>query len=81
MSIEAGNYVNYRGDRYEVITVALEKGSRREMVVYRALYGEFLTWVRPSEAFFEEVEWNGMMKPRFKHESDCGTGHEVVEPR
>lgn len=37
-----------------------------ELVVYKALYGEGLTWVRPLKMFLETVEINGKKKPRFQ---------------
>lgn len=35
------------------------------MVVYQALYGEGEIWVRPYEMFFETVERDGKVMPRF----------------
>lgn len=38
-----------------------------EMVLYKAMYGDRLTWVRPLNMFIEEVEVNGKKVPRFKY--------------
>jgi hypothetical protein len=36
-------------------------------VVYRTLYGDFSTWVRPFDMFMEEVEVDGVMVARFEY--------------
>ena len=36
------------------------------MSVYRALYGECGLWVRPAKMFFETIERDGYVGPRFK---------------
>ncbi len=38
-----------------------------EVVVYRALYGDFGLWVRPLFMFFEEVLVDGERLPRFRY--------------
>lgn len=65
-SLQPGIYEHYKGKRYEVLGVALHSETLEELVVYRALYGERLTWVRPLEMFLEEIEIDGVKKPRFK---------------
>ena len=47
---------HFKGNRYEVLHVARDSETQAEMVVYRALYGERGTWVRPKEMFFSEVD-------------------------
>lgn len=37
-----------------------------EMVVYKALYGDKKIWVRPKSMFYEMIEINGKLTPRFK---------------
>lgn len=61
-----GLYVNYKGDPYEVVGVAVHKTTSEELVVYRALYGDRLLWARPRGEFLEDVEWNGQRLPRFR---------------
>ncbi|MCG2685898.1 DUF1653 domain-containing protein [Candidatus Parcubacteria bacterium] len=65
-SLQSGIYEHYKGKRYEVLGVALHSESLEELVVYRALYGEGLTWVRPLKMFLEEIEIDGVKKPRFR---------------
>mgnify|MGYP001619743951 CR=1 FL=1 len=64
--IKLGIYEHYKGNRYEVIGIAKHSETLEEMVVYRALYGERHTWVRPIAMFLEGVEVSGKTIPRFK---------------
>lgn len=65
-TIIIGIYQHYKGQRYEVLFIAKNSETREEMVVYRALYGDFHFWVRLLDAFLEEIEYNGVKQPRFK---------------
>lgn len=60
-----GTYQHYKGNRYELIDIALHSETREEMAVYRALYKDFGLWVRPLAMFLEEVEIGGQKVPRF----------------
>ena len=51
---------------YEVIGVARHSETEEELVVYRALYGEYGLWVRPKTMFEENIEKEGVIQPRFK---------------
>ena len=64
--LEIGIYEHYKGNRYEVIGIAKHSETLEEMVVYKALYGEGLVWVRPLRMFMDEVEVNGENVQRFK---------------
>ena len=66
MEIQKGIYKHYKGNEYEVLMVAKHSETEEEMVVYRALYGEYDTWVRPLTMFTEKVEVNGEMVDRFQ---------------
>jgi len=46
-SIKPGRYRHFKGQEYQVIDVATDSETLRQMVVYRALYGERGLWVRP----------------------------------
>lgn len=65
--VTLGKYEHYKGKQYEVIGTAKHSETLEEMVVYRALYGEGGTWVRPLKMFLEEVEVDGKKMPRFKY--------------
>jgi len=68
-TIQKGIYQHYKGDRYEVVDVALHSETLEEMVVYRALYGDFGVWVRPLQMFLETVDISNELIPRFKYMS------------
>jgi hypothetical protein len=57
-------YRHYKGGIYELVCEAkLESDPGIIMIIYRAADGS--TWARPSAVFFESVEQDGRMVPRF----------------
>jgi hypothetical protein len=64
-SLKLGLYEHYKGNKYQVLGVAVHSETLEEVVVYKALYGDRLTWVRPLKMFLETVEINGEKKARF----------------
>jgi len=65
-TVELGTYEHYKGKRYQVLGVAIHSETLEELVVYTALYGAGLVWVRPLDMFLENVEVKGEKKPRFR---------------
>jgi hypothetical protein len=65
MSLTAGIYRHYKGQRYRVLGTARHSETMEEVVVYQALYGDFGLWVRPAVMFCETVELDGEPIPRF----------------
>ena len=65
--IKPGRYRHFKGNEYEVLGVARHSETREEMVVYRALYGEFGLWVRPASMWNEIVERDGRTFRRFTY--------------
>ncbi|MBP9813610.1 DUF1653 domain-containing protein [Candidatus Woesebacteria bacterium] len=63
--IKSGLYRHFKGGEYEVIGLALHSETLEVMVVYKALYGQGLTWVRPRAMFLETVMHEGKEVPRF----------------
>ncbi len=61
-----GIYQHYKGPLYRVIDCVRHSESEEELVLYRALYGEFELWVRPLSMFSETVQVEGKSVPRFK---------------
>jgi hypothetical protein len=59
-------YEHYKLKRYKVLHVGLHTETMEEMVVYQALYGDNAIWVRPKKMFLENVEVNGVIRPRFE---------------
>lgn len=63
--IKSGKYKHYKGKEYEVIGITKHSETLEELVVYRALYGNYDLWVRPLKMFIEDVEVDGKRMPRF----------------
>ena len=68
--IKPGKYRHFKGNEYEVIGTAKHSETLEEMVVYRALYGEFGLWVRPASMWEETVERDGKTYQRFTYIGD-----------
>lgn len=49
-------YQHFKGDCYLVEGIALDSETKRETVIYRALYGEGTLYVRDLEMFLSEVD-------------------------
>lgn len=65
--IKTGRYRHFKGNEYEVIGTARHSETMEEMVVYRALYGEYGLWVRPASMWNEMVERDGKVYQRFTY--------------
>ena len=65
--IRPGRYRHFKGNEYEVIGLARHSETQEEMVVYRALYGDFGLWVRPAQMWNETVERVGKTFRRFTY--------------
>ena len=65
--IKPGRYRHFKGNEYEVIGLARHSETQEEMVVYRALYGDFGLWVRPARLWIETVERDGKTFRRFTY--------------
>ncbi len=61
-----GRYRHYKGGEYEVIDTVRHSESLEPMTLYRALYGQHGLWVRPAAMFGENVEIDGVVRPRFE---------------
>jgi hypothetical protein len=63
--LRTGIYRHFKGNLYEVLGVARHSETLEHYVIYRALYGDFGTWVRPLAMFIENVVHEGKSQPRF----------------
>ena len=61
-----GLYQHYKGNMYKVLEIAKHSETLEDMVVYKAMYGEGVVWVRPLSMFEEIIEKDGKMIERFK---------------
>lgn len=72
--ISLGKYRHFKGDVVEVIGVSLHSETLEEFVTYKHITGkragENHFWIRPVGMFFEEVERDGKIVPRFKYISN-----------
>ena len=65
--IRLGKYRHFKGNEYEALYLAKHSETLEEMVVYRALYGEFGIWVRPLSMWNETVIHEGREVKRFTY--------------
>lgn len=61
-------YVHYRSKdkKYKVIAVGLLEANEEPCVVYQALYGDHLVWIRAVKVFVEYVDFEGKQVLRFQ---------------
>lgn len=64
--IVKGKYKHYKGQFYEVLDIARHSETLEYFVVYKTLYGDFDTWIRPLDMFTETIEVDGKPIKRFQ---------------
>ena len=62
-----GTYRHYKGNLYEVLGFAKHSETLEDMVIYKALYGEGGTWVRPLSMWDNPIEVDGKTVERFEY--------------
>ena len=62
-----GKYRHFKGMEYEVLGLATHSETEETLVIYRALYGEYTVWARPLAMWEEQVERDGILRPRFEY--------------
>ena len=65
IQILPGIYRHFKGNYYEVLSIARHSETTEPMVVYRALYGDGGVWVRPAAMWNEMGDRDGKTSPRF----------------
>lgn len=67
MNLKKGTYRHYKGDFYQVVDFAKHTETGQAMVVYRALYGDNVLYVRPLTMFTEHAIIDGVKQLRFAY--------------
>ena len=60
-------YRHFKGNEYQIVTLAEHSEDGSRMVVYKALYGKGEYWVRPASMWNETVERDGKVMKRFTY--------------
>ena len=68
--IKLGKYRHFKGNEYEVISIAKHSETTEDYVVYKALYGDGGMWVRPASMWNEIIERDGVTYKRFTYISE-----------
>ncbi len=78
-SVQLGRYRHYKGGEYVVLGVVRHSESLEPLVLYRPLYNDSGSWVRPFSMFLEPVQHEGRSQPRFSLASaDCPVTEEEL---
>jgi len=67
ISLKTGIYKHFKGNLYEVLDLGRDSETEEWKVIYRTLYGDGGTWIRPYEMFTESIEINGEVVQRFEY--------------
>ena len=65
--IKTGRYRHFKGNEYEVLYLAKHSETGEDMVVYKALYGDFSVWVRPAKVWNDVIDRGGETYKRFEY--------------
>ena len=67
--LKLGIYRHYKGNKYLILGKAKHSETLEELVVYVTLYDNEMRkiWVRPLQMFFEVIEVDGKIVPRFEY--------------
>ena len=77
--IPLGRYRHYKGNLYEVVGFAAHSETLEDMVIYKPLYSEGKTWVRPLSMWEELVDVGGKAVKRFEYAGRFEWRQELAE--
>lgn len=49
-------YRHFKGNLYQIVGIAKDSETQKDVVIYQALYGDMGLWVRPYDMFLSEVD-------------------------
>ncbi len=62
-----GIYQHFKGSYYQVLDTAIHSESEELHIIYKPLYGEGKTWVRPVSLFNDKITRHGNTLTRFTY--------------
>lgn len=66
-AVKAGaTYKHFKGHEYEVVSLGIHTETNERFVCYRSKGNNELVWIRPITMFFEKIEVEGAIVPRFQ---------------